>query len=108
MRKVSPILPREITDGFLIGAIIQSDPAVRVIQDELQEIYPDVAVRPDQIRAILSNSVLQETVLYGADMLVAKAQIADLKKSLPTRASSSEGKQRTTAYDKAVPAKITR
>ena len=78
MRKVSPVLPREITDGFLIGAIIQSDAAVQVIQDELNRIYPDIALNSEQIRAILTNSVLQETLLDGADMLVAKAQIADL------------------------------
>jgi len=80
MRKVAPVLPREITDGFLIGAIIQSDATVQVIQDELNRIYPDIALNSEQIRAILTNSVLQETLLDGADMLVAKAQIADLEK----------------------------
>jgi hypothetical protein len=81
MRKVAHVLPHEITDGYLIAAIIQSDAGVKLIQQELGQMYPDIELNSDQIRAILAHSVLQDTTLDGAGMLIAKAQVAEMDKA---------------------------
>src|SRR5258706_9244692 len=91
--KVSPALPREISDGYVFAAIIQSDDAVRMIQQEMQQLYPEMKLRPEQIRTILRNTVIQDTLLDGADMLVAKAQVANISK-VPVPATHSGSKAR--------------
>ena len=99
MRKVSPALPREISDGYLIAAIIQSDDVVALIQREIGLVHPDLALRPEQVRAILRSTVLQDTLLDNADMLVATAQLADHEKAPEVPAT---GKNRATGSHPAV------
>ncbi len=74
--------PSEISDGFVIAAILQSDAAVRAIQRELKSLYPGMVITSSMIRDVLHNAVLCQDLL--ADERIKSAQQAvDAVKALP-------------------------
>jgi hypothetical protein len=56
-------LPSEITDGYLIAAILQSDAAVRAIRRELNQVYPNLLISSEAIRSVLREMILRQEVL---------------------------------------------
>ena len=68
-------LPSEVTDGFLIAAILQSDAAVRAIQRELKLVYPGLTVSSMTIRDVLRNAVLCHDLMNDERVQSARAQL---------------------------------
>jgi hypothetical protein len=68
-------LPSEVTDGYLIAAILQSDAAVRAIQRELKLVYPGLTISSSTIRDVLCNAVLCHDLLEDERVKSARAQL---------------------------------
>ena len=56
-------LPSEITDGYLIAAILQSDAAVRAVRRELNQVYPNLLISSESIRTVLREKLLHKEML---------------------------------------------
>ncbi len=56
-------LPSDITDGYLIAAILQSDAAIRAIWRELNQVHPHLLISSEAIRTILREKILCDDVL---------------------------------------------
>ncbi len=68
----------EISDGFVIAAILQSDAAVRAIQRELKTLYPGRVFTSAMIRDILHNAVLCPDLLADERIKSAQQQVAEV------------------------------
>ncbi len=71
--------PSEISDGFVIAAILQSDAAVRAIQRELKTLYPGMVISSSTIRNVLHNAVLCQDLLADERIKSAQQQVAEVK-----------------------------
>jgi hypothetical protein len=71
-------IPSEVTDGFLIAAILQSDAAVRAIQRELKLVYPGLTVSSMTIRDVLRNAVLCHDLLNDERVQSARALLEEI------------------------------
>jgi hypothetical protein len=69
-------LPSEITDGYLIAAILQSDAAVRAVRRELNQVYPHLLITSEAIRTVLRDKLMRQDVLDSEHI---KASYAMLK-----------------------------
>ncbi len=72
-------LPSEISDGFVIAAILQSDAAVRAIQRELKSLDPGMVISSSMIRNVLHNAVLCQDLLSDERIQSALQQVAEAK-----------------------------
>ncbi len=70
--------PSEISDGFVIAAILQSDAAVRAIQRELKALYPGMVITSSMIRHVLHNAVLCQDLLADERIKSAQQQVAEV------------------------------
>ncbi len=71
--------PSEISDGFVIAAILQSDSAVRAIQRELRALYPGMVISSSMIRDVLRNAVLCQDMLADERIQSAQQQVDEVK-----------------------------
>ncbi len=71
--------PSDISDGFVIAAILQSDATVRAIQRELKTLYPGRVISSATIRQVLHNAVLCQDLLADERIQSALQQVADVK-----------------------------
>src|SRR5258708_980503 len=78
-------LPSDISDGLLTAAILQSDEVVRIVQRELNQVYPTLNLNQTQVLELLRRDVIRDTLLdesklqVAADLLV-QAKAATLEK----------------------------
>src|SRR6185295_10767409 len=56
-------LPSEVTDGYLIAAILQSDAAIRAVRRELNLVYPDLLITSEAIRRVMRERIMRQEVL---------------------------------------------
>ncbi len=68
-------LPSEVTDGYLIAAILQSDAAVRAIRRELNQVYPNLLITSEAIRAVLRDKIMRQEVLDSEHLQAAYAML---------------------------------
>ncbi len=71
--------PSDLSDGFVIAAILQSDAAVRAIQRELKALYPGTVISSTMIRNVLRNAVLCQDLLADERIKSAQQQVAEVK-----------------------------
>jgi predicted type IV restriction endonuclease len=80
---------RQALSRFTIGALLLSEPVVRVLRRELRRASPDARIEEAQIKSVLLTEVLRRDVLEGEKAEIAKRRIARAaNRSL--RSSSSE------------------
>ena len=77
--------PSEISDGFVIAAILQSDAAVRAIQRELKTLYPGMVISSSMIRSVLHNAVLCQDLLGDERIKSAQEQVAEMNALSPNQ-----------------------
>lgn len=56
---------QQATNRFMLGAIIQSEPVLKVIRRELKKVNPDVKVGIEDVKNALVNEVLKREVVEG-------------------------------------------
>jgi hypothetical protein len=68
-------LPSEITDGYLIAAILQSDAAVRAVRRELNQVFPNLLITSEAIRNVLRERIMRQEVLDSQHLQAAYATL---------------------------------
>lgn len=85
-------MPAEVTDGFIIAAILQSDAAVHAVQRELKLAYPNLIIPSDTIRQVLRDKVMRPDILDDAQIKTAYALLAQVNAlSADTRRARKTG-----------------
>ena len=80
---------RQALSRFTIGALLLSEPVLRVLRRELRRAAPDARIEESEIQNVLLTEVLRRDVLEGEKAETAKRRIARAaNRSL--RSSSSE------------------
>jgi hypothetical protein len=76
-----------IVNRFIIGAILQSEDAIKLVRRELRRVSPDVSVDLEEVESIISSDVLKRDILEGdeagkAKTIVKKASSRRLRKKV--------------------------
>ncbi|HLY24791.1 MAG TPA: hypothetical protein VKQ72_00535 [Aggregatilineales bacterium] len=103
-------LPKQLSDGYLLAAILQTDSVLTEVQRQLKQLYPNLQLTVEQIRELIRTSALRHEVLTGAGLEGATAQLAEVRDLAAAAAANSEGTKgnrqvRITGTYKAVPPK---
>lgn len=64
-----------IVNKFIIGAILQSEDAVKLVRRELRRVSPEISVDLDEIEQIITSDVLKRDILEGDEANKAKATV---------------------------------
>jgi len=81
---------RQATNRFLLGALLLSEPVLKVVRRELRRLSPDVKTQLREIRTALSQEVLKREVVEGDKANQAARQVKQSnKKQLRTRKSKT-------------------
>ena len=91
-------LPSEVTDGYLIAAILQSDDTVRAIRRELNQVYPNLLITSEAIRAVLRDQIIRQDVLTSEQLKAAHARLKEV-----SAAAAEKRRTRSTGTLPAVP-----
>jgi hypothetical protein len=70
---------------FIIGAILQTDPALNTLRRELRKVSPGLRVDLDEIRAIITEEVLKREILTGDMPDDAKARVKKANRTPPKK-----------------------
>ncbi len=93
-------LPSDISDGLLTAAILQSDEVVRIVQRELNQVYPTLNLNQTQVLELLRRDVIRDTLLDESKLQVAADLLVQAK-----AATFEKRTTRSTGTFKAVPSK---
>jgi hypothetical protein len=66
---------RQVLNRYSIGAILLSDPILKIIRHELRCISPDVKIETEQIQEVLLQEILKRDVVEGEKAENAKKKI---------------------------------
>lgn len=92
-------MQRQALSRFFLAATILSEPVVEVVRRELRRLSPNVKIRPDEIRDVLTAEVLKREVTEGEKADEARKKVAKAaSKSLRVAADETD-RPRPTAVD---------
>lgn len=88
---------RQAINRFLLGAVVVSDPVLKVIRRELKRLHPNVKVRMEEIKDVMLKEVLKREVVEGerasnANKKVTKGIKKNLTKRKTRKAKEAAGK----------------
>ncbi len=66
---------KQATNKFMVGNLLSSDSVLGSIRKELKQIYPDIKVTTEEIKAVLLHDVIKRELLEGEESEEAKKKI---------------------------------
>lgn len=96
---------KQATNRHVLGAIILSEPIVKVIRRELKRLNPEVKVRTDQIATVLMHEVLKREVVEGEKAEEARKKVAKMAGQKAPRKKQEAVAERVTGVPQA-PVKV--
>lgn len=71
---------KQATSKYIVGNLICADSVINFMKKELRQIFPDIKVKPDEIKNVLLNEVIKREILEGEEYEDAKRKIARVYK----------------------------
>lgn len=71
---------KQATNRFMIGNLLSEESILNGLKKELKQIYPDIKVTTDEIKAVLINDVIKREIFTGEEAEEAKKKIQKANK----------------------------
>ena len=73
---------RQATNRFLLSALILSEPVLKIIRRELKRLSPDVNIKLEEMKDVLTEEVLKRGIIEGEESEEARKKVQKAQKKL--------------------------
>lgn len=92
---------KQATNKFMVGNLLGSDSVLGSIRKELKQIYPDIKVTTEEIKAVLLHDVIKRELLEGEESEEAKKKIQKAYRKKEKARNDSKAPVQETAPEEA-------